>query len=156
MAPKVKLVDRDNGFAALMKAIDATGTGYVVTVGIQEEDEGASYEGGMTLGEVAEANEFGTDRIPARPFLSSWADEREASALKEMSADVRSAIKAGTSPAARLDARAQRFAGEVQSRIAGGIPPPNAESTVERKGSSTPLVDTGQLRSAIRGKVEAK
>lgn len=151
-----RIIDRDNGYRARLKAIDAAGKGYVVTVGIQEEDEGLGYEGGMTLGEVAEANEFGTDTIPARPFLTGWADEREAAAVKEMAADIRGSIKAGQSPAARLDARAQVFAGEVQARIASGIPPENADATIARKGSSTPLVDTGQLRSAIRGKVEGK
>ena len=39
--------------------------------------------------------------------------------------------------------------GEIQARIARGVPPPNAASTVKRKGSSTPLIDTGILRSSI-------
>lgn len=43
--------------------------------------------------------------------------------------------------------------GEIQQRIADGIPPPNAQSTVDRKGSSTPLIETGQLRASIKHKV---
>ena len=42
---------------------------------------------------------------------------------------------------------------EIQQRISDGIPPQNAPYTINKKGSSTPLVDTGQLRSSISFKV---
>jgi hypothetical protein len=41
----------------------------------------------------------------------------------------------------------------VQMRISQGIPPALAQATVDRKKSSVPLVDTGQLRSAITWQV---
>lgn len=44
--------------------------------------------------------------------------------------------------------------GSIQQRISDGIPPPNAESTIRRKGSSTPLIDTGQLRTSIKYRVK--
>ncbi len=38
---------------------------------------------------------------------------------------------------------------EVRKTIAAGLPPPNAPSTIARKGSSTPLEDTGRLVGAL-------
>ena len=146
--------DKDRGYAALMASIDKSGS-YRITVGIHAED-GGQYANGVTLAEVAEKNEFGGPNQPARPFIGPWADERRASAIEQIKAAFKEALKARTSPAQRLDQIAQVLAGEVQQRISTGIPPPNAQSTIDRKGSSTPLIDTGQLRGSIRGKVSAK
>jgi hypothetical protein len=55
------------------------------------------------------------------------------------------------------DKAAERVAlaceGSMKKRISRGVPPPNAAETIRRKGSSKPLINTGQLRNAIRGKV---
>jgi hypothetical protein len=40
-------------------------------------------------------------------------------------------------------------AAQVKNTIREGVDPPNAPSTIEAKGSSTPLVDTGRLINAI-------
>ena len=45
-------------------------------------------------------------------------------------------------------------AGMVQAKIASNIPPALAPETIERKGSSVALIDTGQLRSSITWQVE--
>ncbi len=37
----------------------------------------------------------------------------------------------------------------IKARIAAGIAPPDSPSTIKRKGSSTPLVDTGQLKGSV-------
>lgn len=148
-----RVTDRDRGYRALMASIDAAKR-IRISVGIQKEEGAASAEGGQTVADVAEANEFGIG-APARPAISNWADENEAEGVQQMKADVQAAMRSRTSPAQRLDARAQVFAGSMQAKISAGVPPPNAPSTVAKKGSSTPLIDTGQFRSSIRGKVEA-
>lgn len=147
------VTDRDKGYAKMIAALDATGK-IAITVGIHSE-EGAGDNGGRSIVDIAEANEFGIG-VPARPFVSSWADEIQSDAVAQMRDDVADALKAGTSPAQRLDQRAQVWAGEMQANISAGIDPPNAESTIAKKGSSTPLVDTGILRSSIRGKAGPK
>jgi hypothetical protein len=147
----VAITEKDNGYRELLRSLDKFGS-YEITVGVHSEEGSATEEGGTTLIEVAERNEFGLG-VPARPFLGPWADERRDDAVRQMRDASAEALKARKSPAARLDQLAQKFAGEVQARIAGGVPPPNAPTTVERKGSSTPLVDTGTLRGSIRGKV---
>lgn len=126
-----------------------------VTIGVHEE-EGAGDEGnGRTVAEVAEANEFGMG-VPPRPAITGWADENRDSFVTRMRDEAAAALRARVSPAQRLDALAQVGAGEIQARIAGGVPPPNAPSTIAKKGSSTPLIDKGQFRSSIRGKAGPK
>ena len=39
--------------------------------------------------------------------------------------------------------------GLIQGRMSAGIPPPLKASTIARKGSSKPLINTGQLRASI-------
>jgi hypothetical protein len=149
------VTDSDKGYRKLMASLAEASKGIVATVGIHAEEGGAG-DGSSSVIQVAEWAEFGTSRQPARPFVSSWADERGDKALAEIRDAIGEAVHRGSSPAIAVDRLAQKFAGEIQSRIADGIPPPNAPSTVAQKGSSTPLINTGQLRAAIRGKLEGK
>lgn len=149
-----KVTDTDKGYKRMIEALDLA-KNLEVTIGVHEE-EGAGDEGnGRTVAEVAEANEFGMG-VPARPAITGWADENRDSFVTRMREESEAALRARVSPAQRLDALAQVGAGEVQARIAGGIPPENARSTVLKKGSSVPLIDKGQFRSSIRGKAGAK
>lgn len=150
-----RVIDRDNGYRKRLAGLDKAKDGFKVTVGVHAE-EGAAPDGDVTVVQVTEWLEFGTETQPPRPAITAWADERGEAATRELIEETRKAVKAGVSPAQRADQLAQKFAGEIQSKIAAGIPPPNAESTVRQKGSSTPWIDTGQVRSSIRGKVVAK
>lgn len=149
---------RDNGYQALMKALREGGAGIELTVGIHEEEGGEPTKGGLSVAEVAELNEFGSPggRIPARPSITAWADENATRVPGDLKKSFERSIETRSDPFSRIDQLAQKYAGEVQGKIADGIPPPNAESTVRKKGSSTPLINTGQFRAAIRGKVERK
>lgn len=147
------VTDKDNGYARMIEELDKLKDLWI-TVGVHAE-EGAGDEGnGRTVAEVAEANEFGLG-VPARPAITGWADENAETFPARMRDEAAAALKAKVSPAQRLDALAQVAAGEIQAKIAGGVPPPNAPSTIAKKSSSTPLVDKGQFRSSIRGKVTA-
>ena len=42
----------------------------------------------------------------------------------------------------------------MEKKVLSCVPPPNAASTIKRKGSSLPLVDTGELFANIEGRVE--
>jgi hypothetical protein len=48
-----------------------------------------------------------------------------------------------------------RVVGDIQDRISDGIPPPNSPITIARKGSSKPLIDSGQLRQSISFEVRS-
>lgn len=115
-------------------------------------DTGTTERRPLTVADVATFNEFGTSRIPQRSFIRAWFDENQEfiaetlrSQLKLVIAGKLTAEKAGNRIALACE-------GSMKQRISRGIPPPNAPATIERKGSSKPLIDTGQLRNAIRGR----
>jgi hypothetical protein len=44
--------------------------------------------------------------------------------------------------------------GDIQGEITSLSTPPNAPSTIRRKGSSNPLIDSGEMRGAVTYKVD--
>jgi hypothetical protein len=109
----------------------------------------------LTVAEVGAFHEFGTRHIPQRSFIRAWFDEAVASG--EIADLLRSQLKLAVAGKLPLDQALERVAlkcqASVQKRITKRIPPPLAQSTIDRKGSSVPLIDTGQLRASIRGRV---
>lgn len=145
--------DRDRGYKALLKRLEDSGK-KTVTVGIHEE-EGAAQHGdeGPSVAEIGEINEFGLG-VPERSFIRAWVDENT-SANDERLRKLATGVVKGTVASAEqaLDQFGLFAVGSIQQRIADGIEPENAESTIARKGSSTPLIDQGILRSSITSKV---
>lgn len=127
-----------------------------VTIGVHESEGSAAHgEDGATLIDIAGYHEFGTSTIPARPFISGWADEKRA----DIEGDLHKmgvAIIRGKVPSVRiaLERLGVKFVGDVQVRIKSNIAPPLAQSTIDAKGSSTPLIDTGQLWTSVTHKVK--
>lgn len=105
---------------------------------------------GQTVGEVAIANHYGTTNVPARPFLTI-AKQRHAAQIKRVFA---AAVKSGREPQVVGELVGAYVVGLVQETISDRIPPPNAPSTIEKKQSDTPLIDTGILRQSIDFVVE--
>jgi hypothetical protein len=110
----------------------------------------------VTLGDVAVWNEYGTDRIPERSFIRSTHDEN-VSKWRKVTDDLRSAVIIGK----HTTEWALKYMGlviktAIQKKIRDQIPPPNAESTVARKHSTTPLIDTGQLINSLNYEVHRK
>jgi hypothetical protein len=111
---------------------------------------GAQYsKGGPSVADVAMWNHEGTGTIPARPFLAVPLDPHtpELRAYVEriknkvlVRPDLRNAL---------LAALGEWCRNRVIAAINAGFPPPNAPSTIARKGSDTPLVDSGIMRNSI-------
>lgn len=144
------------GAKALIARVERSAGPFTLTVGVHGEEGGASTEDGKTtVGEVATMNEFGLG-VPERSFIRAWAEEADGECRANLKA-LAVAITKGAVPDAQtgLDQLGLKFVGQVQARISSGIPPENAQSTVDKKGSSTPLINRGQLRSSVRHKVEA-
>lgn len=107
-----------------------------------------AYEGGITVAQVAEWAEFGLGQ-PQRSWLRAWVDNNRSELDRVVAAETRAIVEGRRTQAQALDRLGLWIQGQIQQRIANGIAPPNAESTIDHKGSSTPLIDTGQLRSSI-------
>jgi hypothetical protein len=136
-----------------------------ITVGIHATDGAVAKETpgdsvlGATLGEIAEAHEFGIG-VPNRSFVGGWVDAKEDEARRALAA-VMKPVAEGKADQAQASARFGLWAaGQMQQRIADGIAPELAPSTLAHKealtgeAKETPLILTGQLRSSIRSKVE--
>ena len=152
----VHVTDKDNGYAALIKRVIGM-TPVAIATGIlaAEGDKPHDGPGDLTLIEVAVWNHFGTmsadgsEHIPSRPFITGWFDENEGKLREMLTALMRRSVKGELTRQQVLDQMGAYCVGSIQKRIADGWMPENAQSTIDRKGSSTPLINKGQLRGAI-------
>lgn len=106
--------------------------------------------------------EFGTTTAPPRPFMSRAAIAAEEAAVRV----VRDAVGENVDGASRsrrvvakspAKAAADNLAENMRAEIDRGVPPPLAASTLAARRSrgnsdTTPLRDTGAMRSAIKSK----
>lgn len=143
----LRIKDKDNGLQAVIRRLN-TGFGQV-SVGVFD---GGSYDNGMTVVRVAEIHEFGLG-VPRRSFLADWVDQNRDTIVARQR-DFAIKILAGklTVPQA-WDQFGAWAVGQIRERITSGIEPALADSTIDRKGSSTPLIDTGQLWQSIAARV---
>lgn len=154
MKAKVRFTDVDRGYKKRVKLIRTMGDPEV-TIGIHEA-EGGAQNGSATVLDIGIWNEFGTSRIPPRSFIRAWFDENKEPIETMWKSAMRAVAKGKISKKDALDQFGLWCVGQIQARMAAGVPPPNAPSTIARKGSSTPLIDTGVLRSSITHKVVLK
>ena len=151
MSVKFSIEDKDNGFDDLMDAITDKSADHVV-VGIMAS-------AGSEELEKAVRNEFGSKikvgkkyfEIPERPFIRRSVDmnEKAIAAMGEKYAKL--VLDGKMSKKMAL----QAWGEFLQTTIKNGITSrslnlaPNAESTIEMKGSDTPLVDESRMLNAI-------
>lgn len=153
--PGVK--DRDHGYKGLLNRVYGTKKPPVIKVGVFDRDGDQPHgDDEVTVLEVAMWNEFGTDTIPERSFIRAWFDENRERCRTAVRKMLEGVVAGKYKREQAIELVAQRFVGEIQRRMARGIPPPNAPATIARKGSDKPLIDTGQLRSSISYEVDGK
>lgn len=104
----------------------------------------------FNLASLAAVLEFGNERIPTRPFLRQTLAENQKKYI-ELFAEL---INRGFSIEQAYNQIALIAQGDVQQNIVNGDWAANAESTIKRKGSSKPLIDTGKMRQSVRGIVK--
>ena len=101
---------------------------------------------------IASKNEFGFGKSnPKRSFIRAWLDSQKGRAnLKKLqrALAVRRFQKKETVESS-LKKIGVFAVGQIKKFIADGVPPPNDPATIARKGSSKPLIATGQMRSSI-------
>jgi hypothetical protein len=146
---KSGIVDRDIGFQDLLDVFDNMEEGVYVEVGVPATAE--EYDDGTNLALVASVNEFGSEdgRIPERSFLRSTMDEQREHFAKLYGRFLGRVVEGKWTPEEALEALGLEAASKVQRKIDNLKEPPNAEATIDRKESSNPLVDTGQLKQSI-------
>lgn len=99
-------------------------------------------------------NHFGTSRgIPERPFLSAAMRDNRNKYRDGMKTSAKKLLLGQTSLHTVLSKLGIMAQGDVQESITSWSTPPNAPSTIAQKGSSSPLIDTGELRASITYKI---
>ena len=123
-----------------------------IKTGIQA-DAGVG-DDGVSIAEYAAFNEFGTSNIPERSFIRATADNERrkwSAALDKMITEV---IKGNRSLDNGLGIVGQLTEQDIKRTIRNLSEPANAQSTIDTKGSSNPLIDTGIMLNSIRYIVE--
>lgn len=153
MANSVRVVDR--GARRVVQSIGTMKGPLALVVGVMGK-EGGKVHGqgkGATVAEIAAAHEFGLG-VPERSWLRGWFDEHRTEIQEDLKKVSRAVILGRLTREQGLELLGVKYVGQIQARIATSLPPPNAEATIRKKGSSTTLIDSGQFRSAITSELE--
>jgi hypothetical protein len=151
MPKGVRIVDRDRGYRALLKRLRRARKRRAITVGVHSDTGG---HGALSVVDIASIHEFGLGTVPERSFLRAWFDRERIENERIMVRLAESVIAGKNTVDVALEKMGLVFVGGLQKFVRAGIPPALAPATVARKGSSTPLIDTGQLVSSMLHKVE--
>ena len=101
-------------------------------------------EDGTDICDIAAWNELGTVHIPARPFLRQSVDDN----VSKINSFLQSKKVLKEIGIFQKDL--------IQEKITEGSFTPNAESTIKKKGSSKPLIDTGRMRQSVNYEIKSK
>lgn len=142
--------DTDKGYQKLVSKIFTFGAPKI-RVGILAQDGAQPHEGaeGFRVIDIAQIHEFGLGNVPQRSFIRAWFDENQDRARGAIRRLLQSVVRGDRTAEQAVELFAQWVVGQMQKRMAQGIPPALSARTIKRKGSSVPLIDTGQLRSSI-------
>lgn len=127
-----------------------------VKVGYQAGE--ATNDDGIDMCDIAMWNELGTEGthpIPARPFLRQSIDDNGDEIRAFCAQQARKIANGGTAEQA-LKKIGIQVKSIVQKTIKDGDFVPNAPSTIRKKGSDKPLIDTGRLRQSVNYHIKPK
>lgn len=137
-------------FKQLIEQLKASGEKAVYVGFPAEFNEKVEGSDNFNLASLAAVLEFGNERIPSRPFLRQTLAENQ----EKYTALFVKLFESGVSIDQIYEQIALIAQGDVQQNIVNGKWTANAPSTIKRKKSSKPLIDTGKLRQSVRGIVK--
>lgn len=129
----------------------------VVRVGFfpQSRYEGNDSKSGLSVAQVARFNEFGLG-VPKRPFMRPAVFEHKADLTNNLHKRYRQAIRDNQDTMMVLENFGKDVAGLIREQIANTNEPPNAPSTIKRKGANTPLRDTRLMLNSVSYQAEER
>jgi len=140
------IIDNDKKWCHIKKELKLIDKSYT-QIGIQASAE--PYAGGKNVAEIAFDNEFGTGRIPARPFMSTSFDENRTKINDLISKEYDKILSGTMTTKKALALTGEWMTGVVKKKITDIKEPKNAPFTIKMKKSSNPLIDTGHMRASI-------
>lgn len=115
--------------------------------------ENSKYSGGKSVSQVARYNEFGLG-VPMRPFMRPAVIENRSRIREILKSEYKRSLKNNDNTMLVLGRLGQYVQGLIQAQIVNTYDPPNAPSTIKRKGFNKPLVDTGVMLASVRHQEE--
>ena len=124
------------------------GDNRVVNVGVPE---GKREEDGTPVAMIAAVHEFGSPSqgIPERPFLRVAVQRNRQKYVRLNRINLVKMLRGQATVEQALGQLGEMAKGDVQTEIRSGEFTPLKEATIKRKGSSRPLIDTGQMVQSI-------
>jgi hypothetical protein len=128
--------------------------GEAVRVGIPDD---AKHEG-VSTAQIAAVHEFGDPEhnIPERSFLRASIAENRGRYKALNSENLKAVLSDKMTIQNALERLGTVAAGDVKSYIRNANFEPLKAATIRRKGSSKPLIDTGQMRQSITYAIDKK
>lgn len=160
--PKTVIRDVDKGFKRIVNDLESF-ENLTVEAGIFEGENLTDSD--ITMAALGAIHEYGagvkhgrsgsmTITVPERSWIRSTFKEKsakwEGATVRALSA----VITRGTSIFLAFTAVGERMASDLRRKITTLREPPNAPSTIEKKGSSNPLIDTGAMRQSVRSRMK--
>ena len=145
------VIDHDLGFNRIMRDLQKL-DGMEVVAGMLRDSGKAS--NGASYVDIATWNEYGTRRIPSRPFIRISADTNRQTWAKIAQQCVNDVID-GNSPTEAARVIGHRMVEDIR-KVFGDTSKlkANAPSTIKKKGRNEPLVDSGEMRRRVNFRVE--
>lgn len=124
------------------------GDNRVVNVGVPE---GKREEDGTPVAMIAAVHEFGSPSqgIPERPFLRVAVQRNRQKYVRLNRINLVKMLRGQAAVEQALGQLGEMAKGDVQTEIRSGDFAPLKPATIKRKGSSRPLIDTGQMVQSI-------
>lgn len=124
------------------------GDNRVVNVGVPE---GKREEDGTPVAMIAAVHEFGSPSqgIPERPFLRAAVQRNRQKYVRLNRINLVKMLRGQATVEQALGQLGEMAKGDVQTEIRSGDFAPLKPATIKRKGSSRPLIDTGQMVQSI-------
>lgn len=105
--------------------------------------------GGHSVAEYAAYNEFGTSRIPARPFMRTAFDDNQQKLERMVLRAGREVVLGRITGAQFFNSAGLQMQNVIKRQIRSNMGPRNAVSTVNAKGSDHTLIDQGVMLNNV-------
>lgn len=142
-------------FSRMENLLKDLGVDHSVDVGVFKD---AKTPDGESVAGYGAANEFGVveKKIPARSFIRMPLEEKQDEIAEYVDGHAQEHLEGGDVSAIFEDIgiAAQSKIQEAFDTEGFGTWAPNADATIARKGSDTPLIDKGLLRKAVTYEVD--
>ena len=144
---KAKITFRDKGWNRLKNQLKEKQS--ASAIGLFEDDK---YSNGDFIAFIGAIQEFGTDKIPERSFIREWFDKNVNKFPKKIRGKLLSLYKGNITFDDMLKWLGELGQDGIRETIIKKNSPPNAPSTIAKKGFNDPLIDSGKMLVSIKHK----